>query len=33
MDNKLLQGLLIVSCLALFFGIIVTAVEIAGYHG
>lgn len=33
MDNKLLQSLLIISCLALVFGIIVTAVEIARYHG
>jgi hypothetical protein len=33
MDNKLLQSLLIISCLALLFGIIATAVELAGYHG
>ncbi len=33
MDVKMIQGLLVVSCLALLFAIILTVVEIGNYHG
>lgn len=33
MDNRLIQGLLIASCVLLLFGVILTGAEIAGYRG